>query len=207
MVKEILQILEESYPFDGKCFLDYSTPWQLLFATILSAQCTDECVNQVTPHLFAKYPSVEDFADADIEEIEKIIHPTGFFRNKARHLQNTARALVENHGGEVPFEIEALTAFPGVGRKTANVVRGHIFKIPSIVVDTHVKRVSARLGLVKSKDPVKIEHELMEILPKSAWIAYNQQIITHGRQICTARAPKCKECILKNHCASPVNYN
>ena len=199
-MNEILKILDGLYPYDGKCFLDYETPWQLLFATILSAQCTDARVNMVTPKLFANFPTLEAFAAAEISEIERAVRQTGFFRSKARHLQESARRLLSAHGGEVPSDISALTALPGVGRKTANVVRGHIFQIPSIVVDTHVKRVSNRLGLVHSQDPVKIEHALMQILPESHWIRYNQQAITHGRQICAARKPCCEVCTLKAYC-------
>ncbi|MCL2577396.1 MAG: endonuclease III [Defluviitaleaceae bacterium] len=202
MITDILRIFDELYPFDGKCFLNYETPWQLLFATILSAQCTDDCVNAVTAELFIKFPTLSAFADADISEIEKAVFQTGFYRNKARHLQGSAQKLLFEHNGEVPSDISQLTALPGVGRKTANVVRGHIFKIPSIVVDTHVKRVSNRLGITRHTDPVKIEHELMEILPEIHWIPYNQQAITHGRKICTARSPRCNECALSFQCFS-----
>lgn len=200
MITEILKIFDELYPFDGKCFLNYKTPWQLLFATILSAQCTDACVNMVTEKLFVKFPTLDAFAAAEIAELEAAVFQTGFYRNKARNLQASARVLLSEHGGEVPSEISELVTLPGVGRKTANVVRGHIFKIPSIVVDTHVGRVSRRLGLSRQKDPVKIEFELMEILPEENWIRYNQQAITHGRQICMSRNPRCSECALKNFC-------
>ncbi|MCL2047183.1 MAG: endonuclease III [Defluviitaleaceae bacterium] len=203
-IADILTTLESLYPFDGKCFLNYSTPWQLLFATILSAQCTDACVNSVTARLFVEFPTLEDFAAADIREIENGVKQTGFFRVKARHLQETARKLLHEYGGQVPSAIEQLTALGGVGRKTANVVRGHIYKIPSIVVDTHVKRVSNRLGLVSQSDPVKIELELMEILPQENWIAFNQQIISHGRKTCTARKPLCAGCELQIFCGNPV---
>jgi len=199
-IKTILQILDELYPFDSKCFLNYEKPWQLLIATILSAQCTDNRVNQVTEVLFKKYPNLEDFANADHSELSGDIRSTGFYVVKSRHIIGTAKKLLEDYGGELPSEIEALTGLPGVGRKTANVTRGHIFKIPSVVVDTHVKRVSYKLGITKHKDPVKIEYELMEVLPKSHWIAYNQQIITHGRRVCTARSPKCEVCKLAPHC-------
>jgi len=198
VIKKILKIFDELYPFDGKCFLNYETPWQLLFATILSAQCTDDCVNMVTEKLFKNFSSLEQFSNAKIEELEKAVFQTGFYRNKARHLKICAEKLLLEHNGEVPSDILQLTALPGVGRKTANVVRGHIFKIPSIVVDTHVKRVSTRLGLTRQTCPVKIEYELMEILPQSHWISYNQQAITHGRKICTARNPRCDECKFRN---------
>jgi endonuclease-3 len=154
----------------------------------------------VTKKLFADFPTIESYASANISELEATVKQTGFYRNKARHLQESARKLLADHGGEVPSDIDALTALSGVGRKTANVVRGHIFKIPSIVVDTHVKRVSNRLGLTKHHDPVKIEYELMEILPENDWIKYNQQAITHGRQVCTARNPKCENCELQVFC-------
>ncbi|MCL2217822.1 MAG: endonuclease III [Defluviitaleaceae bacterium] len=199
-VSRILKTLDRLYPFDGVCFLNYEQPWQLLFATILSAQCTDARVNQVTASLFADFPSLAAFACAEISLLEKAVHSTGFFRAKARHLQASARKLLSEHNGELPSDIESLTALSGVGRKTANVVRGHIFKIPSIVVDTHVKRVSNRLGLANHSDPEKIEFELMEILPKTYWIQYNQQIITHGRQICASRSPRCGECRLQKDC-------
>jgi len=200
-ISRILKTLDKLYPFDGVCFLNYEKPWQLLFATILSAQCTDERVNQVTAKLFVDYPSLEAFAAANISDLEKAVHPTGFFRAKARHLQTSALKLLNDHAGEVPSEIESLTALSGVGRKTANVVRGHIFKIPSIVVDTHVKRVSNRLGLANHSDPEKIEFQLMEILPRKYWIQYNQQVITHGRQVCASRSPRCDECELQKDCA------
>jgi endonuclease-3 len=194
VIKRILETFDALYPFDGKCFLHYEKPWQLLFATILSAQCTDARVNMVTEKLFVQFPTLEDFAGANISELEEAIRQTGFFRSKARHLQQSAAKLLSEHGGEIPSDINALTALSGVGRKTANVVRGHIFKIPCIVVDTHVKRVSSRLGLTRNTDPVKIETDLMKILPQSHWIRYNQQAITHGRQICKAQNPRCTEC-------------
>ena len=201
-VTRILKILDELYPWDGTCFLHYTTPWQLLFATILSAQCTDDRVNQVTPMLYEKYPSLESFANADLSELEEVIRSTGFFRAKARHLQESARKLIAEYDGQLPSDIEALTSLSGVGRKTANVVRGHIFNIPSVVVDTHVKRVSRRLGLTNHTCPVKIEYELMKKLPKSHWIRCNQQLITHGRKVCMARSPRCSECKLQDTCKS-----
>ena len=204
-ITRILQILDELYPWDGRCFLNYEAPWQLLFATILSAQCTDDRVNLVTKDLYEKYPSLESIANAKLPALEKMIHSTGFFRAKARHLQNSARILLEEHNGQLPSDIEALTALSGVGRKTANVVRGHIFGIPSVVVDTHVMRVSRRLGLTNHSDPVKIEFELMEKLPKTHWIRCNQQIISHGRKICAARSPKCGECKLRAECGFGIS--
>ena len=198
----ILGTLDELYPFDFKCFLNYREPWQLLIATILSAQCTDERVNIVTKKLFKKYPSLHDFAAADFDILSEDVRSTGFFRMKAKHIIGTAGMLLDLHQGQLPADIGSLTALPGVGRKTANVVRGHIFRIPSIVVDTHVMRVSFKLGLTQYKDPVKIEFELMDVLPEERWIAYNQQIISHGRICCTARSPKCGECKLAVFCAN-----
>lgn len=199
-IETILQKLDEAYGTDYRCFLNYDTPWQLLFATILSAQCTDERVNMVTANLFQKYRSVEDFANADIRELEKDIHSTGFYHNKAKNIIECARKLMLEYGGEVPRDIDELTSLPGVGRKTANVIRGNIYNEQSIVVDTHVKRISNRLGFTKEQDPVKIEYDLMRILPKDHWILYNIQIITLGRSICTARNPKCMECFLNPYC-------
>lgn len=199
-ITRVLETLDRLYPQDGRCFLNYETPWQLLFATILSAQCTDDRVNQVTPNLFKKYPSLEAIADADLSALEEVIRSTGFFRAKARHLQDSARRLLEKYNGKLPSDIEALTSLSGVGRKTANVVRGHIFSIPSVVVDTHVKRVTNRLGLTSHSDPVKIEFDLMEKLPKTHWIRCNQQIIMHGRHVCMARSPRCDKCKLKEEC-------
>lgn len=199
-IKKILDTLGSLYPFDFKCFLDYNEPWQLLVATILSAQCTDLRVNSVTKELFPKYPSLSDLAQADFDTLSKDIRSTGFFRMKAKHIIESAQILLRDYNGQLPSDIEALTALPGVGRKTANVVRGHIFRIPSIVVDTHVKRVSYRLGLTRHTDPVKIEYDLMKILPEKHWIAYNQQVITHGREVCTARKPNCAKCALAPYC-------
>ncbi|MCL2527455.1 MAG: endonuclease III [Defluviitaleaceae bacterium] len=203
-LEQILEILDRLYPWDGRCFLDYKTPWQLLFATILSAQCTDDRVNIVTADLFKKYPTLESYASAEISDLEKMVHSTGFYRAKARHLQDSAVKLLHEHSGEVPSDIEALTALSGVGRKTANVVRSHIFDIPSIVVDTHVKRVTHRLGLTKHTDPTKVEFDLMKKLPKTHWIRYNQQVISHGRKICMARSPNCEGCELQGLCKNKI---
>lgn len=198
--KEVVILLDEHYPQEDKCYLNYTQDYELLFATILSAQCTDDRVNQVTEKLFKKYTSLADFANADIDELELDVLPTGFYKNKARHLKGTATLLIENHGGELPSDIEQLTSLKGVGRKTANVVRGHIFKIQSVVVDTHVKRISKKLGLTKNTDPVKVEFDLMEIIEEDSWIKYNQQVIAHGRAVCTARSPKCEMCFLSQLC-------
>ncbi len=199
---KIIELLDEVYTTEYRCSLNYTSPWELLAATMLSAQCTDERVNIVTKDLFAKYPDVASFARADICEMERDIHSVGFYRSKAKNIINTARIIHEKYNDEVPSKLEELTALPGVGRKTANVIRGNIFHDPSIVVDTHVKRISKRLGFTKETDPDKVEFDLMRVLPKDHWIVYNIQIITFGRQICTARAPKCSECFLKDICKS-----
>jgi endonuclease-3 len=199
-VKEILELLDEHYSTQTKCYLNHENAWQLLIATILSAQCTDERVNIVTKDLFKKYDSIEKFAEADVKELEQDIHSTGFYRNKAKNIIACANSIVNNFGGQVPRTIEELTSLAGVGRKTANVIRGNIYNDPSIVVDTHVKRISKRLGFTKEEDPEKIEYDLMKVLPKDHWIAYNIQIIAHGRTICTARKAKCGECFLKQYC-------
>ena len=199
---KIIELLDEVYTTEYRCSLNYTSPWELLAATMLSAQCTDERVNIVTKDLFAKYPDVVSFARADICEMERDIHSVGFYRSKAKNIINTARIIHEKYNDEVPSKLEELTALPGVGRKTANVIRGNIFHDPSIVVDTHVKRISKRLGFTKETDPDKVEFDLMRVLPKYHWIVYNIQIITFGRQICTARAPKCSECFLKDICKS-----
>lgn len=201
-VAEICRILNETYGTDYKCYLNHENAWQLLIATMLSAQCTDARENIVTKDLFVKYPTLQAFADADIKELEKDIYSTGFYKNKAKNIIGCAKKLISEYGGEVPSDIESLTKLDGVGRKTANVIRGNIYHEPSIVVDTHVKRISRLLGLTDSDDPVKIEHELMEKLPKEQWILYNIQIITLGRTICIARRPKCAECALNRVCPS-----
>jgi endonuclease-3 len=196
---KILDILDQTYP-EAKCTLDFRNPLELLVATVLSAQCTDERVNQVTKSLFNKYRSAADFANAPLEELEDDIRSTGFFRNKAKSLKNCGAALVEQHQGAVPASLEQLVNLPGIGRKTANVILGAAFKIPGIVVDTHVGRISQRMGLTGEQDPVKIEFDLMEILPKDKWTVFSHQLIQHGRKICTARKPKCSECPLLEHC-------
>lgn len=199
-IKEILELLDNTYGTEYICYLNYQTPWQLLIATILSAQCTDARVNIVTADLFKKYDTLEKFANADQKELEKDIHSTGFYRNKAKNIIACTKTLVETYDGEVPNDLEALTSLAGVGRKTANVIRGNIFHEPSVVVDTHVKRISKRLGLTKEDDPVKVEFDLMKKLPKDHWILWNIHIITFGRTICTARSPKCAECFLTKYC-------
>ena len=199
--KEILALLDEKYTREYKCYLNYENPGQLLIATMLSAQCTDARVNVVTKDLFQKYDPMEKFAQADLRELEQDIKPTGFYHNKAKNIIGCAQRLVNEYGGEVPSDLEALVSLPGVGRKTANVIRGNIFHEPSVVVDTHVKRISRRLGLTREEDPVKIEKDLMKVLPREHWILYNIQIITFGRQICFARSPKCEECFLTKYCS------
>jgi len=196
----ILNLLDERYGTDYRCSLDHENAWQLLIATILSAQCTDARVNIVTEQLFRKYPSVEAFAAADLKELEQDIHSTGFYHNKAKNIIACARRLLKAYDGKVPKDLEALTSLAGVGRKTANVIRGNIYHEPSVVVDTHVKRISVKLGLTKEEDPVKIEYDLMKKLPKDHWILWNIHIITFGRTICTARSPRCQECFLTGYC-------
>ncbi|MDL1970463.1 MAG: endonuclease III [Candidatus Desulfofervidaceae bacterium] len=198
-VQAILEVLEKHYPH-VKVALRFSNPLELLIATILSAQCTDERVNQVTASLFKKYKTVQDYATADLKELEEDIKPTGFFKNKARHIKSCCQTLVEQHQGKVPADLEKLTALPGVGRKTANVVLGNAFDIPGIVVDTHVRRVTQRLGLTSHQDPVKIERDLMKLIPKEKWTKFSLQLTWHGRTICQARKPRCEECPLKNWC-------
>ncbi|HAG04451.1 MAG TPA: endonuclease III [Lachnospiraceae bacterium] len=204
-VKKILELFDEYYGDKDKCYLNYSNAHELLIATILSAQCTDDRVNIVTKELFKRYVTVDDFAEAQPQELESYIRSAGFYRNKAKNIIGACRELSEKYSGVVPRDIEKLTALPGVGRKTANVVRTHIFNIPSIVVDTHVKRISQRLGLTKSEDPVKIEFELMDIFPKEHWGRYNTQAIAHGRAICKARGPKCEECMFSELCPYFLN--
>lgn len=198
-VIKVLDLLEEHYG-PTKCYLTHENAWQLLIATILSAQCTDDRVNIVTKDLFKKYTDIKAFAEADLQKLEQDIRSTGFYHNKAKNIIGCCQMLLSEYGGEVPQDIDKLTKLPGVGRKTANVVRGNIYGIPSVVVDTHVRRVSNMLGFTNSQDPVKIEFELMELLPVENWIAYNTQIIAHGRKICIARRPKCDICFLSGLC-------
>lgn len=199
-INEVLKRLDLHYGTEFKCYLNHENAWQLLIATILSAQCTDERVNIVTKDLFDKYKSVEDFANADLKELEKDIHSTGFYHNKAKNIIACCKELMASYQGEVPNDLEALTKLAGVGRKTANVIRGNIYHEPSIVVDTHVKRISKRLGFTKEEDPVKVEFDLMDVLPKDHWILYNIQIIAHGRTICMSRNPQCSSCFLGDIC-------
>lgn len=200
--KEILQRLDDRYGLEIICSLDYTSDLELLVATMLSAQCTDERVNIVTKDLFARYKNVSDFANADIEELEHMVKPTGFFRAKAAHIKEAAMMIMTEHGGKVPDNIDDLTKLPGVGRKTANVILTHIYNVPEIVVDTHVKRITGRLGLTKERDPVKIEFDLYKKLPKEHWGRLNYQLITFGREICTARSPMCGQCFMADICKS-----
>ena len=198
--KEILDRFDQAYGTEYICYLNHENAWQLLIAVILSAQCTDARVNIVTKDLFQKYDTLEKFANANLEELEQDIKSTGFYHNKAKNIIACAKRLVYEFGGEVPSSLEDLTSLAGVGRKTANVIRGNIYQEPSIVVDTHVKRISNRLGFTKETDPEKIEYDLMKVLPKDHWILYNIQIITFGRNICFARSPKCEACFLQDLC-------
>jgi endonuclease-3 len=201
---DIVVRLKQMYP-KAKCALDFTNAFELLIATILSAQSTDVRVNIVTKSLFRKYPSPQSFADASQVEMERDVKQTGFFRNKAKAVIAASKAIVERHGGEVPKTMDELTALPGVGRKTANVVLANAFKIAvGIVVDTHVTRVSARLGLTASDDAVKIEQDLMKLIPQKEWINFSHRIIAHGRTICIARKPKCAQCALNELCPSAV---
>ncbi len=198
--KQILEILREEFP-NTECSLIHDDAWQLLVATILSAQCTDERVNKVTPGLFERFPTPADFAEAPIEEIEEAIHSTGFYRNKAKSLQGAARSVLENHGGEMPDDMKRLIKLPGVGRKTANVVLGEIFNRPDgVVVDTHVGRISKKLGLTDQTDPVKVEKQLADLMPQSDYRDFGHLLIDHGRKTCKARRPNCDACQLYRLC-------
>ncbi len=198
-IGEILKRLDQLYP-KVRSALNFSNPLQLLIATILSAQCTDSRVNLVTPALFKRFQTAKNFAQAKLEEIELRIRSTGFFKNKAKAIQASCKIIEEKYHGEVPSTLEELTELPGVGRKTANVVLGNVFGVPGITVDTHLKRVSYRLGLTKNADPVKIEFDLMKIIPKLKWTRFSHQTIYHGRQICKARRPLCDNCLLNEVC-------
>jgi endonuclease III len=200
--EETIERLRSEYP-GAKTALDWKNPLELLVATILSAQTTDVRVNAVTPTLFAKYPTAADYAAADPTELEEDIRPTGFFRNKAKSLRGMARALVNDHGGEVPRTMEDLVALPGVGRKTANVVLGNAFSIDEgVVVDTHVRRLSIRLGFTTHNDPEKIERDLMQTVPKRDWTVFSHLLILHGRSVCKARKPACEDCVVNDLCPS-----
>ena len=202
LAKKIIALLKKTYP-DSKCSLDYKTPHQLLVATILSAQCTDERVNMVTPGLFKKYKSVKAFADADIKDLENDIRSTGFFHNKAKGIKNASKIIVGHYGSKMPKTLDEMVALPGVGRKTGSAVLGEAFGIAEgIVVDTHVKRISNKLGFTKQTNPVKIERDLMGIIPHKDWIRFTHLMIDHGRALCKARRPDCGHCPLAKLCPS-----
>lgn len=199
-IEKIIEALDAQYGTDFICYLEHKDALELLIATILSAQCTDARVNTVTPTLFAKYKNAKDFANADLAELEDIIHSLGFYHAKAVNIIGCCKKLDEEFGGEVPSSIEDLTSLPGVGRKTANVIRGNIYHEPSIVVDTHVGRISRKLGITKKEDPKDVEFDLMKKIPRDHWILWNIHLITLGRSICKAPTPKCSECFLREYC-------
>lgn len=203
-MSEIIRLLHETFP-DAHCELNFNNAWELLVATILSAQCTDQKVNQVTPALFARYPTPEALAEAEIEDIEKMIYSTGFYRNKAKNIQGAARRLVTVYGGEIPTDINELLTLPGVARKTANVVLGNAFRITEgIVVDTHVKRIANRLGLTQESTPEKIERDLMALTPHEEWIDLSHLLIFLGRRVCDAKKPNCAQCTIRHLCPSSL---
>jgi endonuclease-3 len=195
----INETLKQLYP-EAFCGLDHRNSLQLLVATILSAQCTDARVNLVTPALFARFETARDFAECDIEELQRLIKSTGFFRNKARNIKACCTAIIEHFGGKVPGDLESLVSLPGVGRKTANVVLGDAFETPGITVDTHVGRLSRRLGLTRHRNPVKVEFVLMQLIPQPEWTSFSHRLILHGRRVCHARKPRCAECGLAALC-------
>ena len=200
--QEVLIRLKAEYP-DATCSLDYETPMQLLVATILSAQCTDERVNKVTPALFGKYPTAEAMATAELSDLEELVRSTGFYRNKSKNIQGSCRMIVEEFGGEVPRTMPELLKLPGVARKTANVVLAHAFGINAgVTVDTHVKRLTNRLGLTEHQDPKRIERDLMQLLPQPDWENWSIRLIYHGRAVCSARKPECDRCLLADLCPS-----
>ncbi len=197
---KIVRRLARAYP-DARCSLDFRTPLELVVATILSAQCTDKRVNLVTPDVFVKYPTAVDYATASLSELEKDIQSTGFFRNKAKSIKGCCQGLVEEHGGKVPRDLDALVKLPGIGRKTANVILGTAYGLATgVVVDTHVTRLSRRMGLSEHKDAVKIERDLMELIPKKEWISFSHRMILHGRNVCAARKPQCDDCPVNDVC-------
>ncbi len=204
-ISKILDILNKEYP-DAKIALNFKNPYELLVAVVLSAQCTDVRVNKVTPEVFKRFPDPKSLAKADVKEIEDLIRSTGFFRNKAKNLKNACKIIVEKYDGKVPDTMKELLELPGVARKSANIILYNAYnKVEGIPVDTHVKRLSARLGLSKEKDPVKIEKDLMKIVPQSQWGKISYRLIEHGRKICTARKPKCEKCPLFDLCLYPKN--
>ena len=197
---EIIKILKNFYP-DATCSLDFSTPFQMLVAVVLSAQCTDERVNRTTPELFAKHPTVYDFDKIDLHTLEEIIHPCGFYKNKAKNLKAAARYIIENYNGEVPQNMEDLIKIPGVGRKSANVIMLEAFNNPQgIAVDTHAKRISNKIGFSKESDPLKIEKDLIKLIPKEYFYDVNHLLVWHGRKTCSSRKPNCENCPIKDLC-------
>ena len=200
--QRIARALRRAYP-EARCALRFESPFQLLIATILSAQCTDEMVNRVTAELFAEYANPKALADAEPAEIERLVRRTGFFRQKARSIQSASRDIVEKLGGEVPRTLEELVTLRGVARKTANLVLGTAFAVPGLAVDTHMKRVNRRLRLTSEEDPIKIEHDLAELIPREEWTGYTHRVIQHGRQCCDARRPRCEACPLRADCPHP----
>jgi endonuclease-3 len=201
-IDTLITRLAAAYP-EATCALDHQSPWELLVSTILSAQCTDERVNMVTPSLFARYPRPEDYLAAPSEELETAIHSTGFFRNKAKSIRGAAQMVIDRFGGELPRTMAEMLELPGVARKTANVVLGTAFGMAEgIAVDTHVRRLSGRLGLTQHEDPVKIERDLMTVVPRAGWTAFSHRLILHGRQVCHARKPECNRCTLADLCPS-----
>jgi endonuclease-3 len=198
-IDKIIQLLNNEYP-DVMCTLDYKDPLELLIATQLAAQCTDKRVNMTTPELFSRYHTAKDFADADIDEIEKIIRPTGFYHNKARNIVKCCEALQNLYNGIVPDNMDDLVKLPGVGRKTANVILGEVFGKPAVIVDTHTKRLSNRIGLSKEQEPEKIEKDLMKLLPVNEWTKFCHRLVFHGRQVCDAKKPDCHRCCIKDYC-------
>ncbi|MCK4412474.1 MAG: endonuclease III [Candidatus Eisenbacteria sp.] len=198
-MRRLIGRLRRCYP-EARCTLDFTNPYQLLVATVLSAQCTDERVNRVTPAFFARLPDAGALAVAPVGQVETLIRSTGFFRNKAKNLKAAAQALVAEHRGQVPASLEALVALPGIGRKTANVILGNAFDTPGITVDTHVRRLAQRLGWTREQDPVKIEFDLMALIPRRDWTSASHLLIQHGRQICHARKPRCENCPLLTDC-------
>lgn len=204
---EMIEKLKEAYP-DAKCSLNFRTPFEMLVAVILSAQCTDERVNKTTPAIFAKYTTPEDFANMELSLLEKLIHPCGFYKNKAKNIKATAQIIVEKYHSQVPSSMEELMSLPGVGRKTANVVMLEAFSNPQgVAVDTHCKRIANRIGLSKQKEPEKIEQDLLTIFPKKYYYDLNHVLIWHGRNTCTARNPKCNKCCISNYCQEYKKIN
>jgi endonuclease-3 len=200
-MSEILKLLTKEYPY-AHIQLEYENPFELMVSTILSAQCTDDRVNKVTEKLFKKYRTPKDYLKVPKEELEKDIYSTGYYKAKAAHIQRSSKAIIENFKGKVPGTMEELLTLPGVGRKTANVILGHSFNTPGIVVDTHVSRIVFRLGFVDTKDAIKTEFELMKLVPKEQWVIFTHYLINHGRKICTSRKAKCAECLISHLCPS-----